>query len=140
MTALPLEPTALDLARTPAKLKALSPTAIRAFRDIAAHWRLAPIEQRVLLGVIPQSTFTKYMRDPDGASLSYDTLARISHIVGIFKAINVLIPNDRLADEWIVQPNVHPLFKGRSAKDVMLDGSLESLAAVRTYLDAERGW
>jgi hypothetical protein len=140
MTAVLAAPTARELARSPARLKELSPTAIAAFRDIAAHWGLTPLEQRILLGIIPQSTYTKYMRDPKSATLSYDTLQRISHLYGIFKAINVLLPDERLADAWVSQPNDHPLFKGVSPKDVMLDGTLESIAAVRAYLDAERGW
>jgi hypothetical protein len=138
--ALAAPPTARDLARSPARLKELSPTAIAAFRDIAAHWGLAPLEQRILLGIVPQSTYTKYMRDPKSATLSYDTLQRISHLYGIFKAINVLLPDERLADAWIAQPNDDPLFKGATPKDVMLEGTLESIAAVRAYLDAERGW
>jgi hypothetical protein len=80
------------------------------------------------------------MRDPKSATLSYDTLQRISHLYGIFKAINVLLPDERLADAWISQPNDDPLFKGATPKDVMLEGTLESIAAVRAYLDAERGW
>jgi hypothetical protein len=140
VTTLALAATAIDFARSPAKLKALSPTAIRAFKDIAARWKLAPIEQRILLGVLPQSTYTKYMRDPDAALLSYDTLQRISMLLGIFKAINILLPDEQLADAWIGAPNAHPLFKGKSAKELLLDGSFESLAAVRGYLDAERGW
>jgi hypothetical protein len=140
MTAALAAPTARELARSPARLKALSPTALAAFRDIARHWGLTPLEQRILLGIVPQSTYTKYMRDPKSATLSYDTLQRISHLYGIFKAINVLLPDERLADAWISQPNEHPLFKGASPKDVMLDGTLESIAAVRAYLDAERGW
>jgi hypothetical protein len=140
MSTLALAPTAIDFARSPAKLKALSPTAIRAFKDIAKHWKLAPIEQRILLGVLPQSTYTKYMRDPDSALLSYDTLQRISMLLGIFKAINVLLPDEQLADEWIAKLNAHPLFKGKSAKELLLEGSFESLAAVRAYLDAQRGW
>lgn len=140
MTAILAAPTARELARSPARLKQLSPTALAAFRDIAGHWGLTPFEQRILLGIVPQSTYTKYMRDPKSATLSYDTLQRISHLYGIFKALNVLLPDERLADAWIAQSNEHPLFKGATPKDVMLDGTLESIAAVRAYLDAERGW
>jgi uncharacterized protein (DUF2384 family) len=140
VTTLAMAPSAIDFARSPAKLKTLSPTAIRAFRDIAQHWTLAPIEQRILLGVLPQSTYTKYMRDPDSALLSYDTLQRISMLLGIFKAINILLPDEQLADAWIATPNAHPLFKGKSAKELLLDGSFESIAAVRAYLDTQRGW
>jgi len=138
------EPTGVSSAasfvRTPGKLKELSPSALRAFKDIARAWKLTSYEQRIVLGVIPQSTYTKYMRDPDGAALSFDTLSRISILLGIFKAINILLPNAEIADAWVSKPNAHPLFKGKSAKDLMLDGSMENLAAVRAYLDAERGW
>jgi Protein of unknown function (DUF2384) len=140
MTAVATSVTARDLARNPGRLRELTPAAIGAFRDIARHWGLSAMEQRILLGILPQSTYTKYMRDPGGAVLSYDTLQRISHLYGIFKSLNVLLPDERLADEWIARPNDHPLFKGASPKDVMLDGTLESIAAVRQYLDAERGW
>lgn len=129
-----------DLARDPGRLRELTPTALAAFQDIARHWRLSPMEQRILLGILPQSTYTKYMRSPHTAALSYDTLQRISHLYGIFKSLNVLLPDERLADEWISRPNDHPLFKGASAKDLMLEGTIESIAAVRAYLDAERGW
>jgi uncharacterized protein (DUF2384 family) len=140
MTAIAVPSTARELARNPGRLRELTPTAIAAFRDIARHWALSPLEQRIVLGILPQSTFTKYMRDPAGAALSYDTLQRISHLYGVFKAINVLLADERLADEWISRPNDHPLFKGATPKDVMLDGALESIVAVREYLDAERGW
>jgi len=133
-------PTAESLVRNPGKLKELSPTAIRAFKDIAHLWKLTPREQRIVLGVIPQSTYTKYMRDPEGAVLSYDTLQRVSLMLGIFKAINVLIPDEQLADEWLSRPNAHPLFKGRSAKELILDGGIEGMGAVRAYLDTERAW
>jgi hypothetical protein len=142
MTAAPeaWPPTAVNFAKCPRMLKVLSPTALRAFRDIARHWRLRRFEQRVLLGAIPESTFGKYMRAPESATLSFDTLQRISHLVGIFKALNVLLPDAELADEWISKPNADPLFKSASAKAFLLDGTLESLAAVRAYLDAQRGW
>jgi len=133
-------PSATNFAKSPARLKKLSPTAVRAFKDIAGHWKLTPMEQRIMLGIIPQSTYTKYMRDPDSASLSYDTLQRISILIGIFKAINILLPDEQLADEWLSKPNAHPLFKNTSAKEFLLDGSMENMAAVRAYLDAERGW
>ncbi len=133
-------PTAAAVAQNPRILKALSPTAFRAFRDIAGHWKLSRLEQRILLGAVPESTFSKYVRDPESAVLSFDTLQRISHVLGIFKALNVLLPDEQLADDWISKPNSAPLFKGASAKEIMLDGTIQSLAAVRAYLDAERGW
>lgn len=118
----------------------LSGPALEAFARIAAHWRLSTPEQRTLLGGIPESTYFKYLKHPVSARLSQDTLERISHVLGIFKAINVLLPRAESADSWIRRPNNAALFKGRSAVEYMLSGRFEDLLAVRHYLDAMRGW
>lgn len=116
----------------------LSGSALKFFFRIADLWKLSAPESRVLLGSIPGSTYYKYADAPDSAKLSRDTLERISHIVGIFKAINILLPRNESADAWIRRANNAPLFKGRSALDFMLAGSFEHIVAVRRYLDGER--
>jgi len=127
----------LDFTGTSARLSA---TAIKAFGRIAELWRLSPAEQRVLLGSLPESTFYKYLKTPESARLSLDTLDRISHLIGIFKSINVLLPRTDAADTWVRRPNTAALFKGRSALDYMLGGRLTDIADVRAYLDTQRGW
>jgi hypothetical protein len=124
----------------PAKSARLSGPAFQLFLKIAALWGLTPAESRVLLGSLPESTFYKYQRAPHAAHLSHDTLARISHLLAIYKSINVLLPRAESADAWVRRPNEAPLFKGRSALEYMLGGEFEDIAAVRRYLDAERGW
>ena len=118
----------------------LSAPAFALFLKIAELWGLAPAEARVLLGSIPESTFYKYIKAPHTAHLSHDTLARISHLLGIYKSINLLLPRAESADAWVRRPNAAPLFKGRSALEYMLGGEFEDIASVRRYLDAERGW
>lgn len=118
----------------------LSGPAFAAFLNIAERWGLSAAECRVLLGSLPESTFYKYQKAPRSAHLSHDTLARISHLLGIYKALNVLLPRAESADAWVRRPNAAPLFKGRSALDYMLGGEFEDIAAVRRYLDVERGW
>ncbi len=122
------------------KTASLSAAALRAFFAIAQHWDLDAQARRTLLGGVPESTFYKYAADPQSAHLSRDTLERISHIIGIFKSINVLLPRPEQADTWIKRPNETALFKGRSALDYMLSGRFEDLIAVRRYLDTARGW
>jgi hypothetical protein len=124
----------------PAGSERLSAPALQAFTRIAGLWGLTTAEQRTLLGAIPESTFFKYLKNPHAARLSADTLERISHILGIFKSINVLLPRHEAADAWIRRPNNAALFKGRSALEYMLSGRFEDLLAVRHYLDAVRGW
>jgi uncharacterized protein (DUF2384 family) len=118
----------------------LSGPALQAFTRIAGLWGLSAGEQRTLLGSIPESTYFKYLKNPQGARLSRDTLERISHILGIFKSLNVLLPRQEAADTWIRRPNNAPLFKGRAALEYMLSGRFEDLVSVRHYLDAMRGW
>lgn len=134
--AAPSQPTP-DFAETSARL---SGTALRAFFAIADSWKLTPPQARVLLGSLPESTYFKYAKTPDSAKLSRDTLERISHITGIFKALNVLLPRAEAADEWVHRPNDAPLLKGRSALEHMLGGSYDDIADVRRYLDTQRSW
>lgn len=119
----------------------LAPAALRAFARLADIWRLSGAQQARVLGLEPtqQSTLYKWKSRPDRANLSHDTLDRISYLVGIYKALHVLLPDDAAADAWIHQPNDAPLFAGRSALDRMLGGSMHDLFLVRAYLDAERG-
>jgi Protein of unknown function (DUF2384) len=118
----------------------LSAPGLRAFFAIADHWALDNEQRRILLGSVPDSTFYKYANNPESARLSRDTLERISHLIGIFKSLNVLLPRPEQADSWVKRPNDAALFKGKSALGLMLSGRFEDLIAVRHYLDSARGW
>ena len=118
--------------------KDLSGPALRAFFNIALAWNLNVRQQRTLLGNPPSSTFFKWKRDMSG-SVSRDVLERISYVLGIYKALQILLPDTERADAWISRPNAAPLFGGRSALDRMLGGNVGDLYAVRQYLDAQRG-
>lgn len=112
--------------------------ALRAFFNIASAWGLSTAQQRTLLGDPPTSTFFKWKKELKG-TLSRDVIERISYVLGIYKALQILIPVPERADQWISRPNTAPIFGGRSALDRMLDGNVGDLYAVRQYLDAERG-
>lgn len=118
--------------------KRLSGPALRTFFRIAALWGLSVDEQAALLGVGARSTFFKWRKDPDIA-LPRDTLERISYILGIYKALQILLPDPSAADEWVRRPNAAPPFGGRTALQRMLSGQVADLYEVRRYLDAQRG-
>lgn len=118
--------------------KGLSGPALRTFFRIADLWDLSVEEQMTLLGVTARSTFFKWKKDPNTA-LPKDTLERISYILGVYKALQILLPDEKAADSWIKRPNAAPLFGGRSALDRMLSGQVADLFVVRQYLDAQRG-
>jgi hypothetical protein len=121
----------------PQTRKRLSGPALRTFFNIAASWRLSVTEQRALLGWPAASTYHKYKSGDHGA-LAFDTLTRLSLILGIYKSLQVLYPEPPFADAWVRLPNSHPLFGGRRALDVMVDGGLDGLYRVREPLSDSR--
>jgi len=118
--------------------RALSAPALKAFFRIAQLWELSVREQMTLLGLSARSTFYKWQKNPQ-VELPRDTLERLSYILGIYKALQILLPEEQAADRWIRKPNAAPVFAGRSALDQMLSGQVVDLYRVRQYLDAERG-
>lgn len=118
---------------------AMSAAALRAFYNISRLWQLDANEQLTLLGKPARSTFFRWKKHPEAAHLGRDTLERISYLLGIYKALSILLPNPSNADAWIKKPNTAPLFGGRSALDRMLSGNVADLYVVRQYLDAMRG-
>lgn len=116
----------------------LGSTALAAFFSIATAWQLTADDERVLLGSPPRSTFFKWKSERT-ARLPQDTLERISYIMGIYKALHILLPTADAADAWIRKPNLAPITQGTTALDRMRGGRVVDLADVRRYLDAERG-
>lgn len=117
----------------------ISAAGLRAFFNIARDWQLSSDEQMVLLGAPGRSTFFKWKAAPDSTELRRDTLERLSYILGIYKALQILLPDPGAADAWVKQPNAAPLFGGGSALARMLGGNVADLLVVRQYLDAQRG-
>jgi hypothetical protein len=121
--------------------KALSGPALRTFFRIAELWGLSVEEQMTLLGITSRSTFYKWKRLNNDGMLPKDTLERISYILGIYKALQLLLPNEQAADAWLRKPNAAPPFGGKPALERMLSGHVSDLYVVRQYLDAQReGW
>jgi Antitoxin Xre-like helix-turn-helix domain/Antitoxin Xre/MbcA/ParS C-terminal toxin-binding domain len=111
---------------------------LRAFMNIAEAWGLTVAEQLKLLGIASRSTFFKWRRERN-PRLPRDTLERLSYLLGIYKSLQILLPDPQLADQWVRKPNTAPTFGGRSALDRMLSGQVADLYVVRQYLDTERG-
>lgn len=112
--------------------------ALKAFFRIAERWKLDVDQQMQLLGATARSTFFKWKKDMDG-HLSMDTLERVSYLLGIFKSLHILLPDEEAADAWVRKPNAAPLFGGKAALDRMLSGRVSDLYEVKRYLDAQRG-
>jgi hypothetical protein len=115
----------------------LSPVAIRAFFRMASHWKLRDEDARGLIGGVSNGSFYQLKRSP-ARTLDQDKLTRLSLLVGIFKALNILY-STKLADAWVQLPNSNPIFGGQSPLTYMLKGGVPSMLRVRQLLDARRG-
>jgi hypothetical protein len=110
--------------------------ALRAFFRLAELWGLSMEQARVLLGRPSRATLYNW-KAGRAKSLPHDTLRRISYLLGVFKALQILYQDPALADAWLARPNA--AFGGQSAIERMLAGDVTDLAAVRAHLDAARG-
>src|SRR5688572_12424445 len=124
--------------KDPSARRRLAAPALRAFFSIARAWDLSTTEERALLGWPPTSTFHKY-KSGDAGVLSFDTLTRISLVLGIYKALQLLYAEPAFADRWIRMPNANTLFGGLTPVAFLSDTGLDGLFQVRRLLDARRG-
>jgi hypothetical protein len=115
----------------------LSPAAIPAFFKIASAWRLRDDDARQLLGGVSNGVFYQ-LKGGRRKTLDQDKLTRISLVVGIFRALNILYSR-KLADAWATLPNTNPMFGGEAPVVYMIRGGVPALTRVRQLLDARRG-
>jgi hypothetical protein len=115
----------------------LSPSAVRAFFNIVRRWNIRDEDAKLLLGGISNGPYYEMKKSPDRL-LDTDRLLRISYLVGIFKALNILYSR-KLADAWITLPNSNRIFGGRTPLAYMLSGGVPAMHTVRRLLDARRG-
>lgn len=127
-----------DRRRDPEVRRRLSGPGMRTFFNIAAVWGLSVNDQRGLLGWPAVSTYHKYKSGHVG-TLSYDTLVRISLLIGIYKALHILYPEPELADQWVRLRNSNPIFGSNTPLSLMIDSGIDGLYRVRRLLDARRG-
>jgi len=115
----------------------LGPSALKAFFNIAKLWHVRDEDAMRLLGSMASSTYYAIKKSPRRA-IDPDTILRISYLVGIFKALNIL-HDQALADRWVTLPNANPIFRGITPLEYMIRGGIPAIQVVRRLLDARRG-
>jgi hypothetical protein len=125
-----------DLSRLEERRR-LSPAALRAFFNIVERWGVRDEDARQLLGGISNGKYYQLKQDPHHV-LEQDRLLRISYLIGIFKALNILY-SPRLADAWVQLANANPMFNGRTPFSYIVQGGTPAMERVRSLLDARRG-
>jgi hypothetical protein len=115
----------------------LSPAAIKGLLRIASHWKLSNDDTRALLGGISSGSFYA-LKNHSAKTLDEDQLTRISLLIGIYKALNILY-SEKLADAWFTLPNTNPMFAGDSPLTYAKNGGIPAFLRVRQLLDTRRG-
>ena len=109
---------------------------MRVFEGLAKAWQLTDDERLALLGLQDRTELERLLA-AQGEVLPIQVVERVSTLLGIFKAINILLPVPARADQWMRRPNLAPPFCGRSAMAVMCDGGIEALLDVRRCLEQQ---
>ena len=118
--------------RTPGERQAL---ALEGFFNIMRLWAVENEDARSILGSPAVRTFYAWKRKPP-TKLPEDTLRRIGYVAGIWKALQIVYSDAKLADTWVSRPN--DFFGGQTPLQRMAAGDVTDLAAVRAYIDAAR--
>lgn len=137
MVAVPQAPAEQTTANSGGEVTAAEAQAmLRAVLNLFDRWELTSVQARRLLGEPSERTYQRW-RKGDIAAIPHDTVFRLGALLGIHKALRYMFTEPERGYAWIRKPNT--AFGGRRALDKMLQGAPTDLAAVRAYLDAERG-
>ena len=131
------EPSPLVDLNDKAERERMSPAAIRTFFNIMDRWEVRDEDARRLLGGVSNGPFYEMKKNADRV-LETDRLLRVSYLIGIFKALNILY-SETLADRWIQLANSNRIFGGQAPLAYMMKGGLPAMQNVRRLLDARRG-
>jgi len=116
----------------------LSPAAIEGFLRLMDLWKIKDADARQLLGGLSTGSFHAFKKQEKSRTLAHDTLTRVSLLLGIFKALNILY-SEPLADAWISLPNRNPVFRGSAPLAYILQQGLPGMLEIRRLLDSRRG-
>ncbi|HEY5601788.1 MAG TPA: hypothetical protein VIM41_01640 [Gammaproteobacteria bacterium] len=111
---------------------------LTAFFAITREWGLSVDEQRRLLGNPSRSRFFE-MKKGNCVSLSDDELDRLSYLVNIYAALNILYsPENQIL--WLKNPGrPGSLWQVQSPLSYLTSGKLMALIDVSRYLNGMRG-
>jgi hypothetical protein len=99
-------------------------------------WKLSDTEASTLLGDMSPRTWARWKEGSIGR-IDRDLRMRMAHLMGIHKGLRYMFRDAARGYAWIRKPN--GAFDGLSALDLMLRGEISDLAALREWLNAERG-
>ncbi|TIL14107.1 antitoxin Xre/MbcA/ParS toxin-binding domain-containing protein [Stenotrophomonas maltophilia] len=117
----------------------LAQQALRIFTEIANAWSLTDKEQCAILDGDVGSVYGEGALDTTTVRLP-ETLERVGHLVGMYRALHIIFSSKEQADSWIRRPNEALLFGGAPALGLLCSGRASDLALVRQYLESQASY
>jgi len=117
---------------TDAEAEAGARFAVRVFE----LWGLNDTESCILLGGLGHRTYARWKKGQIGP-MDMDRKMRLSILAGIHKGLKYLFTEKQRGYDWVKTPNAH--FDNARPLDILLNGRMTDLIALRDYLDAIRG-
>ncbi len=123
----------------PGVIETVAGPVFQIFVNICDEWELSvPQRLKLLGGIIGESTYHNW-KSGKSIKMNVALLERISLILGIYKALNLIFVNEGKSHEWLAAMNDDAVFASMSPVHFMLQGPVENLYRTRRYLDAWRG-
>lgn len=113
------------------------PTAFQVATRTLDAWGFSPDEIPPVFELTPAQLQRFQATGLPEESVTEELTVRVSLILGIERALEILLAEEADRSDWVNRPSKAPLFRGRTPKSVMLEGQLDDLREIRTYLD---GW
>jgi len=110
---------------------------VKAVVRIAEAWQLSNAEAAALFDV-PSATWGRMKAGTFKGLLDQDKVTRASLMIGLFKGLRLLF-NGPLTYGWPKTANSGPGFAGKTPLEVMIDGGIPAMMAVRRHIDGLRG-
>ena len=108
----------------------------RAVGAIFGRWGVIDVDAAVILGGISPKTYRRW-REGQYGRVNRDLADRMSHILGIHRALRIIFAEPAQGYRWMNRPNAR--FAGQTPLQLLLRGGMEDLRRLRRYLDSVRG-
>ena len=106
----------------------------RAIVRLFDAWGLSDREARELLGGIGQDTWLRW-KENNRVRVSRDLGTRLGLLLSIHSSLRTIYRDKSVGNAWVKKSN--RVFEGRTPLDVMMAGTIFSMARVRNYLMAD---
>lgn len=111
--------------------------AVKAVFNIFDRWTISDQNQQTLLSLETPTDLIELRNNSNNNLFKADLLERISCILGIWKSLKILIPDNTIADQWINRNNHDDYFQGSSPLGMMMSGKLADIYGVKAYLESQ---